>query len=90
MTPCGFSQGIPELPELKLRYYELMIQYHLHNNNYIEVTRSYKAMYDTDDIQADAAKWQQVGHSEGASASHVVVVSVVWEECDAHVKTVKH
>lgn len=53
-------QGIPSLPELKLRYYELMIVYHQHYHNYLEICRCYKAIYESDGVQADAAQWQPV------------------------------
>lgn len=61
--PCGLSylQGIPTLPELKLRYYELMITYHQHYHNYLEICRCYKAIYESDGVQADPALWQPVG-----------------------------
>jgi hypothetical protein len=32
----------PSLPELKVKYYGLMIQYHMHSNNYLEVCRAYR------------------------------------------------
>lgn len=52
--------GIPTLPELKLRYYELMITYHQHYHNYLEICRCYKAIYESDGVQADPALWQPV------------------------------
>eukprot|EP00877_Chromochloris_zofingiensis_P012276 jgi/Chrzof1/7301/Cz02g18120.t1 len=54
------EEGVPTLPELKHRYYELMIEYHLHYNNYLEICRSYKALYDSETVQADAAQWTPV------------------------------
>lgn len=53
-------QGIPTLPELKLRYYELMIVYYQHYHNYLEICRCYKAIYESDGVQADPALWQPV------------------------------
>jgi 26S proteasome regulatory subunit N5 len=58
-------QGIPSLPELKLRYYELMIAYHQHSHNYLEVCRCYKAIYESEGVQADASQWQPVSALEG-------------------------
>jgi 26S proteasome regulatory subunit N5 len=38
-------QGVPTLPELKLRYYALMVQYHLEaTGNYLEVARCFRAV----------------------------------------------
>lgn len=51
------DDGIPTLPELKLAYYELMVRYYSHYNNYLEMTRCYRAMYETETISADKDKW---------------------------------
>ncbi|KAG2447973.1 hypothetical protein HYH02_007002 [Chlamydomonas schloesseri] len=40
------DQGTPGLPELKLRYYQLLIRYYSHSNNYLEVTRCYRSLYE--------------------------------------------
>jgi hypothetical protein len=40
--PCHPPPHPPSLPELKVKYYELMIQYHMHSNNYLEVCRAYR------------------------------------------------
>jgi hypothetical protein len=61
--PISFTrspQGIPTLPELKLSYYELMVRYYSHYNNYLEMTRCYRAMYETETISADKEKWSAV------------------------------
>ena len=52
------AKGTPSLEELKIQYYSLMIQYHLHEKNYVEVCRSYRAILDTPGIAADPAAWQ--------------------------------
>lgn len=40
---CGATTcPLCRLPELKIKYYELMIRYHLHHNNYLEVCRAYR------------------------------------------------
>lgn len=59
-------QGIPSLVELKLRYYELMIQYHQHYHSYLEICRCYKAIFESEGVQADPAAWVPVGDSLGA------------------------
>ncbi|KAJ1751300.1 proteasome regulatory particle subunit [Coemansia sp. RSA 989] len=43
--------------DLKLRYFELMIQYDVHEENYLEVSRHYYAIYTMPSIKADASKW---------------------------------
>ncbi|OEL23926.1 26S proteasome non-ATPase regulatory subunit 12-like protein A [Dichanthelium oligosanthes] len=48
---------IPSLLELKRIYYELMIQYYTHNNDYMEICRCYKAIYDIPAIKEDPTKW---------------------------------
>lgn len=53
-------QDTPSLEELKLKYYELLIRYHSHNNSYIDICRCYKAIYDTDSIAEDPARWKPV------------------------------
>ena len=65
-------QGIPSLPELKLRYYELMIVYHQHYHNYLEICRCYKAIYESDGVQADAAQWQPVRPGRGRHLLNLV------------------
>jgi hypothetical protein len=58
--PPHTHQGIPSLPELKQRYYQMMVTYHLHYNNYLEVCRSYRAMYEDEEVQGDPARWMPV------------------------------
>ncbi|AQK76354.1 hypothetical protein Zm00014a_008965 [Zea mays] len=48
---------IPSLLELKRVYYELMIRYYSHNNDYLEICRCYKAIYDIPAIKEDPTKW---------------------------------
>jgi len=54
------DEGIPTLPELKLQYYQMMVQYHLHYNNYLEVCRSYRAIYEDEAVAADPSKWMPI------------------------------
>ncbi|TVU44192.1 hypothetical protein EJB05_03627, partial [Eragrostis curvula] len=51
---------IPSLLELKRIYYELMIRYYSHNNDYLEICRCYKSIYDIPSIKEDPAKWTPV------------------------------
>ncbi|KAH7565953.1 hypothetical protein JRO89_XS08G0046200 [Xanthoceras sorbifolium] len=48
---------IPSLLELKRIYYELMIRYYSHNNDYLEICRCYKAIYDIPYIKENTAQW---------------------------------
>ncbi|MCL7052028.1 hypothetical protein MKW94_021982 [Papaver nudicaule] len=51
---------IPSLLELKRSYYELMIRYHSHNNEYLEICRCYKSIYDIPSVKEDPAQRVQV------------------------------
>lgn len=46
--------------ELKLKYYNLMIQVDQHEGSYLSICKHYRAIYDTPCILEDNAKWQQV------------------------------
>ncbi|KAF2573489.1 hypothetical protein F2Q70_00006394, partial [Brassica cretica] len=48
---------IPTLLELKRIYYELMIRYYSHNNEYLEICRSYKAIYDIPSVKETPDQW---------------------------------
>ncbi|XP_059642895.1 26S proteasome non-ATPase regulatory subunit 12 homolog A-like [Cornus florida] len=48
---------IPSLPELKRVYYELMIRYYLHSNDYLEICRSYKAIYEIPSVKENPTQW---------------------------------
>lgn len=52
------AKGTPSLEELKIQYYSLMIQYHLHEKNYADVCRSYRAILDTPGIAEDPTAWE--------------------------------
>ncbi|GLC75741.1 hypothetical protein PLESTF_001680400 [Pleodorina starrii] len=54
------DKGTPPLADLKLRYYELLIRYYGHLNNYLEVTRCYRAIYEVHVASEDADKWKPV------------------------------
>nr|POF06152.1 26s proteasome non-atpase regulatory subunit 12 like a [Quercus suber] len=51
---------IPSLLELKRIYYELMIRYYTHNNDYLEICRCYKAIYDIPSVKENPALWTPV------------------------------
>lgn len=70
-------QDTPSLEELKLKYYELLIRYHSHNNSYIDICRCYKAIYETDSIAEDPAGWKPV--SSPAVLCRAVVL--IMQEC---------
>ncbi|KND02822.1 proteasome regulatory particle lid subunit RPN5 [Spizellomyces punctatus DAOM BR117] len=49
-----------ETQDLKLRYYELMIQYALHENQYLDVCKYFREIYDTPSVQEDEARKTEV------------------------------
>ncbi|GMI94208.1 MARIPOSA, EMBRYO DEFECTIVE 2107, REGULATORY PARTICLE NON-ATPASE SUBUNIT 5A [Hibiscus trionum] len=51
---------IPSLLELKRIYYELMIRYYFHNNDYLEICRCYKAIYEIPSMREDPSQWISV------------------------------
>ncbi|XP_045819981.1 26S proteasome non-ATPase regulatory subunit 12 homolog A-like isoform X3 [Trifolium pratense] len=48
---------IPSLLELKRIYYELMIRYYSHNNDYLEICRCYKAIYEIPSVKENPAEF---------------------------------
>ncbi|CAA3010338.1 26S proteasome non-ATPase regulatory subunit 12 homolog A [Olea europaea subsp. europaea] len=48
---------IPSLLELKQIYSHLMIRYHSHSNDYLEICRCYKAMYEIPSVKEDPGQW---------------------------------
>ncbi|KAK3286175.1 hypothetical protein CYMTET_6256 [Cymbomonas tetramitiformis] len=53
-------EGTPLLPELKLMYYELMIQIHKEANEYLDICRCYQAVYQDKAVADDATRWAPV------------------------------
>ncbi len=51
------KQGTPTIQQLKVRFYELSIQYNGHNNNYLEMARNYRAIYESPEIASDEQAW---------------------------------
>ncbi|KAJ3670476.1 hypothetical protein LUZ60_010800 [Juncus effusus] len=52
--------GIPTLLELKQIYYQLMIRYYAHHNDYLEMCRCYKSIYDIPSVKEDPAQWTPI------------------------------
>ncbi|KAJ1792895.1 proteasome regulatory particle subunit [Coemansia sp. RSA 2399] len=52
-----------ETEDLKLRFYELMILYDLHEENYLDVCKHCKQVYETAGIKENADKWGPVLHN---------------------------
>ncbi|GAB4850585.1 26S proteasome non-ATPase regulatory subunit 12 A [Ancistrocladus abbreviatus] len=51
---------IPSLPELKRIYYELMIRYYSHHNDYLEICRCYEAIYEIPSVRENQEQWMPV------------------------------
>ncbi|KAK9797011.1 hypothetical protein WJX73_004598 [Symbiochloris irregularis] len=49
-------EGTPTLEQLKLKYYELVTAYHAHQDDYLEMCRCYRAIYETPSIAEDPQK----------------------------------
>ncbi|GAB5585374.1 proteasome regulatory particle subunit [Umbelopsis nana] len=49
-----------ENEDLKLRFYELMITHAMHEEQYLNVCKFYREVYNTISIQADEKKWTEV------------------------------
>ncbi|CAK9208786.1 unnamed protein product [Sphagnum troendelagicum] len=48
---------VPSLTELKRLYYELLIRYYSHSQDYLEICRSYQAIYETATVKEDPSQW---------------------------------
>jgi 26S proteasome regulatory subunit N5 len=49
---------VEDFQELKVQYYEYMIQYWLHEKKYLDAAKSYQSIYNTAIVQADESKWK--------------------------------
>lgn len=49
----------PELEDSKIRFHTLMIRIYSHESKYLEICKSYHAIYNTSKIQADEAQWSK-------------------------------
>lgn len=47
----------PDLQDLKLRFYQLMIRFYAHDDNYLEICKCYQNIYDTATVKEDKTKW---------------------------------
>jgi len=47
-----------DVQDLKVRYYEYMVRYWLHEGKYLEVAKCYHAIFGTKNAQADEALWK--------------------------------
>ncbi|KAI8376518.1 PCI domain-containing protein [Radiomyces spectabilis] len=65
--------------DLKLRYYDLMIQHALHENQYLNIHKFYKQVYDSETIQQDEAKWKEASfnHPSGMALQNAVLFIVL-------------
>ncbi|CAG9461539.1 unnamed protein product [Pedinophyceae sp. YPF-701] len=52
------AEGTPPLQELRVIYYQLMMRFHGHHNDYLEVARCLLAIMEDETIAADAARWK--------------------------------
>jgi len=48
-----------DLEDLKVRYYLLMVQYYNHENDYLNICRSYRYIYETKLVQNDKSQWSE-------------------------------
>lgn len=49
--------GETQFQDLKIRFFKLMIEYYMHEKNFLEICKCYQAMYDTPKVKADKARW---------------------------------
>ncbi|XP_019613775.1 PREDICTED: 26S proteasome non-ATPase regulatory subunit 12-like [Branchiostoma belcheri] len=45
--------------ELKLKYYQLMVELDLHEGSYLQICKHYRAIYETDTVKENKEQWQQ-------------------------------
>lgn len=51
------------LQDLKLKYYQLMIELDEHEGSYLAICKHYKAVYDTSEVKENGDKAREVGFS---------------------------
>jgi len=49
----------PELEDVKLRFYELMIKLYAFESKYLDICKSYHSMYNTPKVQKDESQWSK-------------------------------
>lgn len=48
-----------EYQDLKLKFYNLMIEYHSHFDNYLDICKAYREILHTPSVQEDRKQWEQ-------------------------------
>ena len=46
--------------DLKIRFYNLMIQLSLNSNDYLKTCKNYRSLYDTPSIMENESQWKEV------------------------------
>jgi len=60
-----------DFQDLKLKFYNLMIRYHLNSSNYLEVCRAYQSIYNTPKVQEDKEAWKRVRMIDENHSQHI-------------------
>jgi len=71
-----------DMQDLKLKYYNLMIQLHRHQGDYLAICRAFKAIYDTPVVQSNPVQWREALKS--------VVIFLVLSPFDSEVSDLLH
>ncbi|KAJ9508568.1 hypothetical protein QJQ45_012123 [Haematococcus lacustris] len=88
------EEGVPGLQALKLIYYQHMLRFHAHANNYLEMTRCHRAIYEMESTQADPAQWaaelKQIcwfvvlspafSTEQGSSSDHTTLLTTTFQD----------
>ena len=48
-----------ELQDLKLRYYQYLVDFHTHENEYLNVAKCYQSIYNTQTVQENSIAWKE-------------------------------
>ena len=49
----------PAFAELKIKYYTLMVEYYAHSQQYLDIYKSYQAIYNTPSVQEKPDEWKR-------------------------------
>jgi len=49
----------PDFQDLKLRFYRLMVEYYMHDKNFLEIAKCFQSIYDTPKVKADKSQWTE-------------------------------
>ena len=55
-----------ESQDLNIKYYSLLVRFHAHNSEYLDICKAYFAMYQTSKVQSDDKLWKKVSSSSGS------------------------